>query len=299
MDKSGGLGRGASTMNRTLRPDRPIPRLLEDSPVRLHHRLTAALATVSLALGAGVAVAGSATAAPDSTPAATASFSSVKISGVKKKYTIPKSGTKEYTFKVSITGTAAGDDVEYKPQDADFDGAEIVNLKTKVKSPYRIYVYQPSRLKTGSNTYSFRLPSYASPGKYELRVPVTQNDWSTSPKTSVTKVAKVRFEVWANKSATAAATRYYLTPFQKGKTAKFEFKAPEYEKGAKVTLYYKPKKAKKYKKLVTKTLKVKNGSAQAILKTKKIWVGDKFYFKVGATSWAKSYKTRVDKIVSR
>lgn len=273
--------------------------------MRIPTRLTASLAATALALGAGL-VSAAPGAAESSSPAVSASpaaaFDSLTISGLKKKHTLPKSGkTRTVTFTVNVAGAPSNEDVEYKPYDAEYSSAKVVQIKSKVKSSSLPRLLSPATLDPGANAYQLQIPSYVAPGIYEVRIPVTQNDWTTGSRVPTTKTVTKRFQVHATKKISKKSTSFFAPSWRDGATAKFTFRAPEYQKGAKVTLYYKKASAKKYTKIVTKKLKVKKGAynSQAILKTKKLYPGHKIYFKVGKTKWAPGYKTKAVKIVRR
>lgn len=274
--------------------------------MRLPTRLTASLAATALVAGAGLVAAAPATAQtqPAGEVAAVspaADFSSLTISGLKKKQKLPKAGKiRKVKFTVNIAGAPADANIEYKNYDADFAGPRVVPIKSKVKNPNKPRIVYPSTLAPGANTFTLEIPSYASPGSYELQIPVTQNDWSTNPRTVTTKVVKAKVNINATAKISRAATSYFAPSWKTGATAKITFQAPAYQKGAKVTLQYKAPKSK-WKKVTTKKLKVKKGAynATAVLKTKKLRPGHKIRFKVSKVKWAPAYKTKTDKIVRR
>lgn len=268
-------------------------------------RATTAVAALALAAtGALVAVAPA-----QATTPATATFTSVKVSGLKSKYTLT-SKAKQYSFKVNITGTAAdsgvstdnngdGLNILYKPYDSDSSGPKIKKIASKVKNPTLPSISShPRDLRTGANTYKLSVSQYTSPGVYEIQIPVTQQNWTTWPRTNVTKIVKKRVTINANPKLTRAATSYYASSWRIGKTASITFRAPAYQSGAKVTLYYKKAGTKKYSKIVTKKLAVKKGDYQAstVLKTKKLTKSGHVYFKVTNVKYAKGYKTKPAKI---
>jgi len=280
--------------------------------VRLHLRPTAALAAAALALGTGLVAAGPATAENLSTPSAAATFDSVSITGLKNKITVPKYGKyRTVSFTANITGTASdggttdvngdGLSIDYKAYDADFYGPKIVNLKTKASSASDIFVTAPQTVTTGANTFTFRISYSTAPGLYEVRLPITQNDWTTSPRVSTTKTATFRFKIFANKTVSKKMTSASAPSWRPGATAKFTVRAPAYQKGAKVTMFYKTAKAKKFTKVVAGKLKVKpkksTYSSIVVLKTKKLRPGHKIYFTIGKTTWAPKYQTKKTKIV--
>lgn len=241
--------------------------------------------------------------------AATPTFTGLSVSGVKSSYML-SSKTKEYAFTVNVSGTAAdssvttddngdGLSVLYKPYDSEFYGPKVRTLSSKIKNATApsISAY-PNNIVTGANTYKLRVSAYTSPGVYELAIPVTQQNWTVSPHGKVTKIVKKKVTIKANPKLSLAQTSYYAPSWRVGKTATITFNAPAYQHGGKVTLYYKKKGAKKYTKIVTKSLVAKKGSyrATAVLKTKKLTKTGHVYFKVSSVKYAKGYKTKAQKI---
>jgi len=283
--------------------------------VRTHSRIVAAGVAAALALGLAAAPATAADQATDSaaSPAAAATFSKVSISGLKKKVNLPKSGTRTVKFTVNISGTASdggvtdvngdGFAVDYKAHDASFAGAKVVSVKSNVHKKTRTVprVNSPVKVSTGKNSFSLAVHSYTSPGLYEVRVPITQNDWTGTTRVSVTKVAKLRFELLATGAVSKASTTYYAPSWKPGKTATFTVTAPVYLKGAKATIFYKKSGAKKFTKVKSAKFKAKSTAyrSTAKIKTKALSKSGKFYIKVSAVKWAKGYKTKTDKIVVR
>lgn len=290
--------------------------------MRLHSRIVGAVTAAALTLGTAV-VAAPATAATEpatgpsatSSPASSARFDGVSISGLKKKQKMPKKSGKTRTvnFTVNIAGTPSdggisdvnGDGlaVDYRAHDVDFRSATVVPLKSRVKKKYRSAprILYPSTVTTGANTYSLQISSYTSPGRYEVRIPITQNDWTTSPRVSTTKVATFVVNVRAPKKLSRSQTKYDVPGWRTGQAAKFTINAPAYKRGAKVTLFYRTAKGKKFTKIATKKLKVKGASSRATAKisTKKLRVGHRFYFKIAKDKWAPAYKTKTDRVVKR
>ena len=176
-----------------------------------------------------------------------------------------------------------------------FYGAKIVNLKSKVKSPYAPFVTSPSALATGANTYSFKLSYSTAPGLYELRVPVTQNDWTSGTRVSTTKVAKFRFQVLANKKVSKKVSYGDVKRFTLGKTGTFTLTAPTYQRGAKVTMYFKKKGSKSFTKVKTAKLKGKASAykSTATFKTKAVQQTGTVQFRVAKVKWAPAYKVNL------
>lgn len=300
----------------------PEPHPSEEYPVRLHTRIVGAVSAVALTLGTAVVASAPAHASTDTdaaahatTPASSARFDGVSISGLKKKQKLPvKNGrTRTVNFTVNITGSPSdggvtdingdGLSIDYKVHDADFKGASIVSLKSRVKKKARTLprLNVPTTVSPGANTFSIGLHNYVSPGRYEVRIPITQNNWTDSPRVSTTKVATFRINVQAPKKLSRNRTSYYAPSWRTGAAAKFTINAPSYKRGAKVTLFYRTANGKKFTKIASKKLKAKGTSsiATAKINTKKLRPGHRFYFKVSKNKWAPGYKTKTDRVVRR
>ena len=293
--------------------------------MRLHSRIIGTVSVAALALGTAVAASAPATAAPDaelgdtatSSPASSARFDSVTISGLKKKHKLPvkvKAGqTRTVNFTVNITGSPSdasvndvnGDGlaIDYKTYDAEFKGATVAPLKSRVKKKNRIAprIDSPLTVATGANTFSIKTHPYTSPGRYEVRIPITQNDWTSRSRVSTTKVATFVINVVAPKKLSRSQTSYYAPSWRTGTAAKFTFNAPEYKRGAKVTLFRSTAKGKKFTKIASKKLKSKGTALRSTVKinTKQLRPGHRFYFKVAKNKWSPAYKTKTDRVIKR
>ncbi len=269
--------------------------------------------TTLLAAGVTAALSLSLVAAPatatDTTPAATAVFSSLTVSGLKSSYTLPTKGERVVTFSVNIAGTVDDDGyedlngdglgIDYRPYGLDFYGPKVKKVSTRVKDPLTPRVWAPDDVANGANTYQLKLPYYAAPGRYEVSIPVVQRNWSTSPATDVQRVVKARFNVNANTKYSKSSTFVSAPSWKRGKTATFTIATPEYQRGGKVTLYWKKNGAKKYKKIKSATLKRSRTISKAVIKTKAVQGNGKIYFKVSGVKYAKGYKTGTYKITTR
>lgn len=272
-------------------------------------RAATAIAALALAASGALVAVAPAQAAP-------ASFTGVSISGLKKNYTAATTAYpgKSYSFTVNLTGSADDDGytdingdgvgVWYNAHDAvKRQSITVKAIKTKVKRPSAPSVTRPSTMTNGKNTFKLNVTKYTTPGVYEVSIPVTQywKDREVTPTQyrETVKYAKARFTIKASTKNSRASTNVSSSSWRIGKTAKFTAYTPEYQKGAKVTLYYKKKGAKKYTKLTSSTVKVKNGLAKATLKTKKLTRAGHIYFKVSGVKYAPGYKTTVSKVTIR
>ena len=169
-----------------------------------------------------------------------------------------------------------------------------------MKSPNLPSVIAPdyTEMKSGANSDTLQVPYYVSPGRYKITFPVTQSETVGYQTIKTVRYATATVTLNAKASVTRAASSILNFGWTVGRTATFDVTLPEYQAGAKVTLYYKKKGAKKYSKIVSKKLVVKKGSysAKAELKTKKLTKSGHIYFKVSGVSYASGYKTKAAKV---
>lgn len=265
--------------------------------MRLHSRITGAVSVAALSLGTLVATGAPAAAAPDVKPGApaavssAAAFDSVTISGWKKTAKLPKSTkTRRINFTVHIAGSPSSNDIRYRNYDANGNYPRVVPVKSKVKDPTKPRILYPT-IDAGANTYTLEIPSYVSPGRYDVHIPVTQVDWTTSPQTITTKNVTARINISATKKISKQSTRISANTWRTGKAAKFSISAPAYQKGAKVSMLYKKKGTKKFVKLQSKKLKLKKGAYSSTVKfsTKALTKNGKLRFKFKKVKWAPGY----------
>ncbi|MBD9699973.1 hypothetical protein IGS67_10790 [Flavimobilis sp. GY10621] len=270
-------------------------------------RATTAVAALALTLsGAFVAVApAQATTTPPAettTPLAQATFTSLTISGLKSKYALSAKG-KEYKFVVNVTGTEAdtsytdtngdGLKVRYTPYGDSPSYPSVTVVKSLVKNPYKPSISYPYTLAAGKNVLVLKVSKYVSPGVYKITVPVKQTDSTTLPFVYTVKYVTKKVTINASPKLSTKATSLSAPSWKAGKTAKLTITAPEYQRGALVTLYVKKKGAKKYVKHTSGKLKVKFTRSKVLLKGKNLRVGDKIYFKIAKAKYAPAYKTKV------
>lgn len=245
--------------------------------------------------------------------AAAATFTGVSISGLKSKYVTSTSSIpgRSYSFAVNVSGTA--DDDGYTDVNGDgvgawyqsYDpklvkGAHVVKVKARVSQVSLPRIEAPSNVSTGKNTFKLVVNRYTTPGVYELRIPIVQRSYDTATRiyTDTVHYAKKRVTINASTKVSLEESTFRNYGWTVGKTATFYVTAPAYQHGAKVTLYYKKKGAKKYSKITSKTLKAKKGSysAKAELNTKKLTKAGHLYFRVSGVTYAPGYKTPKAKV---
>ena len=258
----------------------------------------------TLALAASGALVATAPAHATTTPEAPApaTFTSVKVAGLKSKYTLT-SKNKSYKFTVNITGTAAdtshtdtngdGRTIRYSPYGERTAYPTVSVVKSSEKINFKPSISYPNTLKSGKNTFKLEVKNYTSPGVYKITIPVRQTDSTTYPSVSTYKYVTKKVTINANSKISKKETTLSAPSWKNGQTAKITFRAPEYQAGARVTLYVKKKGAKKYVKHTSKKLKRSYSSSQVLLKGKNLRPGDKIYFKVAKAKYAPAYKTAV------
>ncbi|MBD9699974.1 hypothetical protein IGS67_10795 [Flavimobilis sp. GY10621] len=264
-------------------------------------RAATTLATLALAASGALVATVPAHAAP-------ATFTGASISGLKSKYATSTATYpgRSYSFTVDVAGSAddgsytdiTGDGVgawyqTYDPKAV--KGSHVVKVKTRVSQVSLPRIENPSKVTTGKNTYKLVVNRYTTPGVYELRIPITQRSYdpATREYTDTVRYATKRVTINASTKVSFSDSSFRNYGWTVGKTATFYVTTPAYQHGAKVTLYYKKKGAKKYSKITSKTLKAKKGSysARAELKTKKLTKAGHLYFKVSGVAYAPGYKT--------
>ena len=241
----------------------------------------AAIATAALMLG-GVAPAHSTQTAPASLGAADAKPPKLRVS---KSYT--PAGNRVTEHQLTIVGAKKG---SYRV------GLPSVKV-TKNKGVKRVsqpgftapnYDITPAHK---HRFYFMNLSPGNTPGKYRLTFPITRTDVdpAVSNKVSVNVVIK------ANKKESRARTWLLKGTVKRNGSGTFQLRAPDYQRGAKVTMYYKAKGKSKYKKVATGKLdrNAPNGSkAKLSVKSKHdLKAGGRIYFKIGSVKYAGSYKT--------
>lgn len=226
-----------------------------------------------------------------------------------KVTTSTTTGGKSWTVTATFTGPASDDGLT----DVNGDGVgiyyyvqypQIDLVKSRVASPSKPRVASASTgssLKPGDTiSITLQTTKYTSPGVYTIKVPVKQysrlQDGTQWVYAESEKFATATFEIHANKKVSVAETGFSAPSWKTGATAKFTFRAPAYQRGAKVTLYVKKKGTKKYVKLASAKLKEDGYNSSTKIKGKKLRAGDKIYFKVAKATYSPAYKTKVVKI---
>ncbi|QIK83936.1 hypothetical protein [Sanguibacter sp. HDW7] len=234
------------------------------------------------------------------TPAASAdtvepTLGTPKISGLARTVVPSASGTRTFTFNLSVVGSP--DDGGYSDVNGDGVGvyygggwAEVVKVSSRVAKPIGAYVSRVGSVTTGKPVkYKLELAKFASPGRYEIRVPVKQYYKLNGQYLERQVIGRFRFDVRANTNISKANTYFSAPSWKPGATATFTVRAPEYQRTAKVALFVKKKGKKSYTRVALTTLGKASYGSVVKIKAKNLRVGDRIYFKVGSVSYAPGY----------
>jgi hypothetical protein len=255
----------------------------------------------TLALAAGTALV---TTAP--AQAASAGTHAVSITRNPGKVTTASTyGGKTFKITATLSGPASDDGYIDKTGDgiglwysAQYPDVKLVH--SRVASPSKPYVAhwdRPSSPVPGSKlTATIRVTSSTSPGVYKISFPVKQFAKIGTEYVESVKTATAKFTVTANKKVSLSETGLASSSWRAGATAKLTLRAPEYQQGAKATLYVKKKGKKKYVKHSTKKLREDGYRSSAKFKVKNLRKGDKLYFKIAKAKYAPAYKSKVAKV---
>ena len=272
---------------------------------------------VAIFVGAALALSSLVVAAPANAVADSTSFSELSfVKPLASTVSLPSSGVKDATFSLKFTGTAVdssdsnGDSVyiSYSPYTSTYTSASISRVASIVPAADvfapRVHSYPTSSTVAPNTnlTYTIRVSYYTTPGVYRVSVPITQkaSDYSTSPTTTTTTTK------WANATFTVTSnTKYSKSETYGGMTGKLRGKftgtiyGPDYQKGAKFTVYYKAAGKKKFKKVATGKLSTYTGYSSKgsfTVKKGKITKKGKWYVKVGGVKYAAGYSSATGKV---
>lgn len=206
-----------------------------------------------------------------------------------------KTARKTFAVNVEAHGPSGYD---YRYTTSNHSGPSIAIASKNSKARYS-YIYKPSFNKADFSStatvsavdrFNLELPTYVTPGKYRLRVPVSQRQSGTF---IAQKYTDKYVSVYANTSTSKSDTRASAYP-RLNRAFTISVSAPDYQAGAKVTAYVKLPGKKTYKKAASsKTLKASkyNSKASIRIPSKYSKSKAKFYFKVSSVSYAPGYQT--------
>lgn len=238
------------------------------------------------------AVALSAAAVTVAEPAQAADFSAPTITGLASSYTLPKSSS-TITFAVTFGGAPADTNVSYSMSDESYNGPSITLLKSSSKAANvsKLYVRQDFSysdvLPGNSLGLSISTRYYSTPGVYEVRVPIKQNDYSSGTRVTTVQWATAQFTLTGTAAVSKSQTRGGISGYI-GKKFTGSFTAPDYYKGARLTLTFKAKGAKKYVKVFSGKLNA-NGYTKITVKKGVIKKTGKTKYTVSGVTYAPSY----------
>lgn len=237
--------------------------------------------------------------------AVTGTFSSVSVaSGGSMTAPTSSSKPKKKNVKVTFNAPAANSYRYYYMTDANYAGPKIKSAKRNkgIKTSYLSKPYVDGPLTQISPAHATKATisayKYTSPGKYKVTVPVVQRSYY--PTNTVVKSDSTYVTVKANTKTSKALTGLSGSA-RAGKTFPLTVKAPNYQAGAKVTVYYKAPGKKKYKKVSTGKLKAKNASySKAKINISKKYnlggKGGRVKVKVGGVTYAGGYTSASAKL---
>ncbi|MFT4219958.1 MAG: hypothetical protein QM611_05520 [Microbacterium sp.] len=244
-------------------------------------------AAAALALGLGIT-------APASAAVKGSSLANVAVSG-SSSTTAPTKSTRTKAFTVTFDGPSGTYYAGKVSGSSVYPPTIKVHKKNKgVKSSRVVKPYVTSwpggtPVSPASGfTVKFAVPKQVTPGVYKITFPVSRVVSGSVTTVSATKYLTVKASTKNSRALTGASGSA-----KAHKTFPAKLTAPNYQAGAKVTVYYKAKGTSKYKKV--KTGKLKAGTSYSTAKIKiaaKYNVGGKggrIKFKVGSVKYAPGY----------
>lgn len=209
-------------------------------------------------------------------------------------------GTKAVPLTLQFNGPAPTSNIYYK-----VDGsARIIGYNSKIRSSYLKNVqgvYADSGAPTPAAAKGVKWNVYdlsTSPGKWRVSTAVTKRQWNGS--TYVNTVASGYKDISINASKSYSKRNTSLSGYGRANRAfPLTVRAPYYQVGAKVRVYYKAKGKKKYKKVATGTLK--SGDAyfsktKIKIRASKLARSGRLYVKIGSRPYAPAYNSAVGKL---
>lgn len=204
------------------------------------------------------------------------------------------------TGTVSFSGTVNSNYGYYLRDAAGYlPRPSIVKKNKGVKSANVVRPYLDSRglMAPGvKNSVTVSVYRYTTPGKYRVAVPVSERAYGswTGTKTDKTEYLTIRGNAKTSKSLTS-----FSGYSNRDRSFNMTVRAPDYQRGASIRVYYKKSGSSSYKKVATKSLKTSSYNSRAsfkISKSYKLRPGGSIYVKIGSVTYAPSYKTGSAKI---
>lgn len=248
-------------------------------------------------------VASTALLAPATTAMAAPAFAITAISGIPAAITAPKAVT-EVPFTVTFTGPATSSTVSYRDSAADYSGASVTTLGSRVASPSAPYIStSPSTLTPDTPaTFGLTVSPYTTPGRYRITVPITLRTYVGSTHTDSTQTASVDFDYMANPEVTQSSS--FSSWDLRGKYSKKSkwtayYSGPSYVSGSHFQIYYKANGKKTYKKVADKWVNASGDVPSFKLKKGAITKKGMVYYVLTAVPWAPLLRSWDYKLVTR
>lgn len=216
-----------------------------------------------------------------STQTLTGTFKAVRLSSP-GKINNPSSGTKTKNLAVALDGPASG----Y------YSANMTVGLVKKNSGVRTNNTYKPTLQwvrdlsPTQNGRVQVRVPYYTTPGVYKLRIALKEGA------TGVTKAVAKNVTIQA--SAKYSKSRSGMSGSARaGQTFPVSVTAPDYQAGAKATVYYRAPGSPKYVAVKSGRLKASTYNSKVTVKVPKAYNvagnGGRIYVKIGAVSYAPAY----------
>ncbi|MBP1326092.1 hypothetical protein JOF28_001324 [Leucobacter exalbidus] len=233
-------------------------------------------------------------------PAQAAPFSNPKIDSFPSTSKQPTSGTRTVAGKVYVYGS---NKTNYYY--TNYNYVKMANLKRNpgVKSANVIRPRVDSKKVYANqwNKASLSVGRYTTPGRYSLKVPVTERKYSSAGyyqgETTRSSVSQ-NFSVYAH-TANSRNDSWISGYSNRNGSFNVNVYAPDYQSGARVSVWYKAKGKTTYKKVANGTLEATSYASKAAIRVKsmhKLRAGGYVYVKVEGVSYAPAYKTASGKI---
>ena len=208
---------------------------------------------------------------------------------------------------VKFAGTAGNSNYRYYLFNSDYSMPRPKSVKrnkgVKAANVSKPYLNSASGALTPNvkNSISLEVYKYTTPGKYRLSVPVTERVFTGAGYAVQTKTDKTEYFTVKGNATTSKSLTSYSGYSNSNRTFSMSVNAPDYQSGAKVTVYYKAKGASSYKRVHVSKLKASSYSSKASFKIKSkfnLRPGGRVFVKVGAVTYAPGFKTATAKIKS-
>ena len=215
------------------------------------------------------------------------------------------SSSKTVGGKVKFTGTAGNSNYRYYLYESNYSiprpSIQKRNKGVKASNVAAPYLNSASSALAPNvnNTISLSVYRYTTPGQYRIKVPVTERRYTGSGYVSQTKTDRTELININANPLTSKSLTSFSGYSNRDRSFNMTVRAPDYQRGASIRVYYKKSGSSSYKKVATKSLKTSSYNSRAsfkISKSYKLRPGGSIYVKIGSVTYAPSYKTGSAKI---